>query len=79
MVRRKPYYFVGECLGYFMSLCPVYQFENAFYTNRWKISFIKTQRYAFADLFNSHLNHHMCTALARLDYKSCTRYEIGNE
>ena len=29
--------------------------EMYFYINRWKISFIKMQKYPFADLFGSHL------------------------
>ena len=55
MVRRLLHCFVSEYLGYFRFLCAVYKFANVFYINRWKISFIKTDKYVFADLFNSNL------------------------
>ena len=53
IVRRLPTSLVDEYSGCFRHLCMMYLFVNAFYINRWKISFIKILKWVFIDSFSN--------------------------
>ena len=53
--RRLSNCFVGECSGYLGICVHCISLQMYFYINKWRISFTKTQKYKFADLFSSPL------------------------